>query len=265
LISAEEITGAIRSLGVEPGDTLFVQSQLLSSLRVQGRTREDKLATIVEALRGAVPDGTLILPAFSYSFTRGETYDPAESTTDIGPLPEYFRRLDGVRRTLDPMFSASVLGPVPPSWEATLFEEPNADALGDTSIFGFLRAIGAKLLLYGVSFNACSFAHSVEQRMEVPYRYWKDFSGTVRNRGAERSLTVSYFVRDLETDTVGNFVPLGEDLLAAGLARATTVPRGPSLMVTDTRAVDLMGERRLRENPEYLLRRAHADPAPARS
>jgi aminoglycoside 3-N-acetyltransferase len=260
LISADHISAAIRGLGVEPDDTMFVQADLRSSLFVEGRTREEKLATVVAGLRGAVPDGTLILPAFSYSFCRGELFDPETTGCDIGPLPEFFRTRPGVRRTLDPIFSASVLGPVPPEWHARLFEEPSTDALGDAGIFGFLRDVNAKLLLYGVHFNACSFAHHVEQLAGVPYRYWKEFPGTARTPAGERSFTVRYFVRDLETDTSSNFNPLGDALLEAGLARRTAIPRGPKLTVTDARSVVDVGLEKLADHPEYLLRRGHPDP-----
>jgi aminoglycoside 3-N-acetyltransferase len=265
LISAQQITDAIRALGVARDDTMFVQAELLSSLRVEGATREEKLATIVAGLRGAVDAGTLILPAFSYSFCRDEVFDPETSATSIGPLPEYFRTLPGVRRTLDPIFSANVLGPIPARWERRLFEEPNTDALGSDGIFGFLRDVNAKLLLYGVIFNACSFAHHVEQLAQVPYRYWKDFPGTMRSGGEERSLTVRYFVRDLDSDTVSNFNPLGDALIAAGRARTTTIPRGPKLIVTDAESVVDMGMEKLAEHPEYLLRRGHPDLEPARA
>jgi aminoglycoside 3-N-acetyltransferase len=259
LISAAQITTAVRGLGVRPGDTLFVQAELRSSLHVEGRTREQKLATIVAGLRGAVGDGTLILPAFSYSFCRGESFDPDTSECDLGPLPEYFRTLPGVRRTLDPIFSASVLGPVPAEWHGRLFEQPSTDALGDSGIFGFLRDVNAKLLLYGVHFNACSFAHHVEQLAGVPYRYWKEFPGTARTPAGERSFTVRYFVRDLETDTASNFNPLGDALLDGGRARVTAIPKGPKLTVTDAQSVVDVGLEKLAEHPEYLLRRGHQD------
>ena len=265
MISAQQISAAIRGLGVEPGDTMFVQSNLLSSLRVDGASREDKLATIVDGLRGAVPSGTLILPAFSYSFCRGEVYDPETSPCDIGPLPEFFLGQPGVRRTLDPIFSASVLGPVPAEWEGRLFEQPNTDALGDSGIFGFLRDVNAKLLLYGVHFNACSFAHHVEQLAGAHYRYWKDFPGTMRAHGGEQSFTVRYFVRDLDSDTVSNFNPLGDALTAAGRARTATIPRGPKLIVTDAQSVVEVGLEKVAEHPDYLLRRGHPDLELARS
>jgi aminoglycoside 3-N-acetyltransferase len=265
LISAEQITDAIRALGVAPGDTMFVQANLLSSLRVDGATREEKLATIVGGLRGAVESGTLVVPAFSYSFCRGEVFDPEASPTDIGPLPEYFRTLPGVRRTLDPIFSASILGPVPGRWERRLFEEPNTDALGDDGVFGFLRDVNAKLLLYGVHFNACSFAHYLEQLSEAPYRYWKEFPGTMRAEGGERSFTVRYFVRDLDSDTESNFNPLGDVLAERGLARSATIPKGPKLIVTDAESVVEVGMEKLADHPEYLLRRGHPDVELARS
>ncbi len=42
-----------------------------------GRTREEKLDTIVAGLSGAVSEGALIVPTFTYSFCRGEKFDVA--------------------------------------------------------------------------------------------------------------------------------------------------------------------------------------------
>jgi aminoglycoside 3-N-acetyltransferase len=51
-----------------------------------------------------------------------------------------------------------------------------------------------------VDIQAASIIHYCEQRANVPYRYWKDFSGQVKigDQWLEKSYRV--FVRDLKID-----------------------------------------------------------------
>jgi hypothetical protein len=91
----------------------------------------------------------------------------------------------------------------------------------------------------------------------VPYRYFKDFHGTVVDGDASTAVTARYYVRDLESDVVNTFTPLARDLLAAGDARSARLDRGPQLFVTGARAVSAAVQRGIADNPDYLLVRGH--------
>src|SRR5206468_7558871 len=121
---------------------------------------------------------TCALP-ISYSFCNGEPFDIRESPSTVGALSERFRMLPEVRRTADPIFSTAVMGRVPPEWERPLFAVGDRDCFGEESVFAYLRRSSAKLAFFGVGFEFCTFVHHVEQLLGVPYRYMKDFSGTV--------------------------------------------------------------------------------------
>lgn len=262
MISAPDISRALAQLGVMRGDTLLVHSGLKGALRLAGDTREEKLATLTAGLCDSVPDGLLILPTFTYSFTRGEDFHLRDSPSTVGILSERFRALPGVRRTTDPIFSCALLGELADPWGECLLRIGDHDCFGPHSIFGLLAHADAKLLFLGVGFQMCTFVHHVEQRLRVPYRHLKDFHGTVLD-GDERAaaVTARYFVRDLADDVESHFAPLGEDLLAAGDARRACLERGPGLYVTSAAAVASRIERRLGEHPDYLLRRGHRAPA----
>jgi len=266
MIAAGQITEALASLGVRPHDTVFVHSGLERCLAVAGRSREEKLATIVRGLAEAVPDGRLILPTFTYSFCEGETFSVERSPSTVGTLSEHFRQLPGVRRTTDPIFSAAVLGvPLPEAWERRLFTVRDTDCFGDESVFAYLLEAGAKLLFFGVSFEFCTFVNRVEQHLRVPYRYFKEFPGVVTTGSGRARVTARYFVRDLESDVENYFQPLADALLAEGRAAAAAIPRGPELFLTDGRAVAEIATERVRENPDFLLRRGHPDRVAAAS
>jgi aminoglycoside 3-N-acetyltransferase len=259
VINADDITEAVASLGVGPGDSVFVHSGLQSALRVEGRSRDQKLATIVRGLRGALPQGVLMLPAFSFSYCKGEEYDVERTPSTVGVLPEYFRRLPETRRTLDPIYSASVIGELPTRWEDSLFRVRDTDALGDESVFGFMREQNVKLLFFGVPFATCTYVHHIEQRLGVPYRYFKEFSGVLRDGSRTTATTARFYVRDLDADVQTYLAPLGEALLRESAATTSALPRGPSLYLTDALSVESLAARGVRQNPDYLLARGHQE------
>jgi aminoglycoside 3-N-acetyltransferase len=257
MITAGHITEALADLGVRPQDNLFVHAGLQRCLTVAGRSREEKLATIVSGLRDAVPEGRLVLPTFTYSFCDGEAFDVEHSPSKVGMLTEHFRGLPGVRRTVDPIFSSAVQGALPPAWERRLFSVHDTDCFGDESIFAYLLESRAKLLFFGVSFEYCTFVYLVEQRLNVPYRYFKHFDGLVRSGTRIVPATARYFVRDLEGDVHNWLGPLAQALTETGRASSASLPRGPELFLTDAASVAEIAVERVRANPDFLLRRGH--------
>ncbi len=244
-------------MGVRATDVLWVHAGLQTALQMAGDSPAAKVDTILDALDDAVPEGILVVPTFTYSFTREESYDVEASPSTVGVLGERFRHRDGVRRTTDPVFSAALRGTLPPAWERRLFEVHDVECFGERSIFSYLREVDAKLLFIGVGFEYCTQVHYLEQRMRVPYRYLKDFTGTVRMGGRTAPVNARYYARDLEGDVVNHFGPLGEALLASGGMISATLPRGPSLLLTSAAAVEDEATRRLRANPDFLLRKGH--------
>jgi aminoglycoside 3-N-acetyltransferase len=146
VLTARDITDALRRLGVDRADIVFLHSGLRRCLVVAGTTREQKLATLVRGMLDSVPDGALILPAFSYSFCRDQPFDVQHTPSRVGVLPEYFRRLPHVRRTPEPIFSTAVRGTLPAAWERRLFTIGDKDCFGDESVFALLLEADAKLV-----------------------------------------------------------------------------------------------------------------------
>lgn len=257
LISAADITAALRAVGVAEDDTIFVHAGLQGSGRVEGARSRDKLATITAGLAGAVEGGTLILPTFTYSHCWDEVYDLAETPSTVGLLSEHFRRLPGVRRTADPIFSAAVLGPVDAAFEEPLFAVGDSDCFGPRSIFAQLAARNGTVVFYDVGFGFCTFVHHVEQALAVPYRYPKAFTGTVRDGDVERETATTFYVRHLDQDADPHFGPLEAALAAEGALRRTTIPGGPTLLAVDTRAIAAVVRREVAANPDFLIPRGH--------
>jgi aminoglycoside 3-N-acetyltransferase len=258
VIAAADIAAALGDLGVRPDDAIFVHAGLRGALRVEGASAEEKVDTVLDGLARAVPDGILAMPTFTYSFCNGEHFDVDETPSTVGALSERFRRLDGVERTADPLFSAAIQGQAPARWRQALFALGDKDAFGPGSVFALLREQRAKIVFLGVGFEFCTYVHHVEQLLDVPYRFHKKFHGTVSRGGESRAAGATYFVRPLDEDVEPFLDPLGDALLENGGARTAALEDGPELMVCDAAAIERTVEQRLAENPDFLLTRGHA-------
>jgi aminoglycoside 3-N-acetyltransferase len=93
-----------------PGSKVMVHSALSSFGRVEGGA-----LTVIEALMEVItPQGTLIMPSFNHGTAFEDIapgyYDPTETPTINGAIPDLFWRLPGVRRSLDPTHAIAAWG-----------------------------------------------------------------------------------------------------------------------------------------------------------
>ena len=255
MIDHDDITAALRDLGVG-ARPLLVHSDLRCCLTLRGRTRDEKLATMLAGLEGAIGDGPLLVPTYTYSYHRGEDFEPARSPSTVG-FGEWVRAQPGSRRTPDPIYSTAVRGRLPGDWEQRLFAVGDSDCYGPDSVFAYLRAVDAQILFFGVAATANTFVHHLEQVLGVPYRYFKDFGGRVLIGDSAIATRARCFVRDLESDVVVHFAPLVHAMREAGESSSTTFERGPRLTLTSAAAVERCVRRGLAANADFLLRSGH--------
>jgi aminoglycoside 3-N-acetyltransferase len=156
----------------------------------------------LEALDLVLGNATIAVPAFNFDFARGSAYDPwTTPSRNMGAFSEYIRLQPEARRTLHPMQSLAVIGP----FAADLAGWDTPSAFDPGSAFERMLELDFKLLLLGADIHSVSIVHYCEQRACVPYRYWKDFTGSVRvtnDAGSPEPIwqtrTYRMFVRDLE-------------------------------------------------------------------
>jgi aminoglycoside 3-N-acetyltransferase len=100
-------------------------------------------------------------------------------------------------------------------------------SIGEDSAFDKLRKKGGtRFLFLGVSPSKCmTYTHYVEERLGVPYRYNRDFTGTITDDQGTARETYSLFVRYRGVIPSGNNV-LEQELIGRGLM--AQVPCGDS-------------------------------------
>lgn len=182
-----DLVNGLRLIGLRPGDTVFFQVSHLTLGQLDcGPSGREVCDSLYSALREVIgPEGTMLLPAFSFSFCGNEDFDVQATPSIQGAWSssleflEYFRRLPGVVRSVDPIFSVAGEGP---RAELLLARLPNT-SYGTDCFHERLMKSGGKICGIGVGLAEASFLHYVEEAVGVPFRYKKLFTGRITQNG----------------------------------------------------------------------------------
>jgi len=159
------IISGLQQLKDLPGARVMVHSSLSSFGHVEGGAY-----TVIAALMEVVtPQGTLMMPSFNHgvAFEDGAPgyYDPGETPTTNGAIPDLFWRLPGVQRSLDPTHAIAAWGQ-----DSRRYTQHHHRTLtmGLQSPLGMLYQDGGLGLLLGVGYGSNTFHHIVETAFEAP-------------------------------------------------------------------------------------------------
>jgi aminoglycoside 3-N-acetyltransferase len=206
LLGPGEVIHAFERCGIRSGDVVMVHSDALVAAQFPPMSAAARYDLLIDALLTLLGrDGTLVMPTFTYSFSRGETFDVRQSPSTVGAITEHFRHRSGVRRSLNPMFSVAAYGR---HADEFAMADPS-DCFGEQSAFAQLHVRDGKIVCIGCAFDRITFIHYVEQQIGVDYRYFKAFEGCVIDADCMmRTATVRCFVRDLDRNVITDLSPL---------------------------------------------------------
>jgi aminoglycoside 3-N-acetyltransferase len=241
-VTAEQTLAALQAVGIQPGDGALVHSAIQSLGQPQDGVGMyyTALCQVLDSPSGlgqASPGrGTLAVPAFNFAFARGEPYDPQSTpSAGMGALSEYIRQRPEARRTPHPMQSLAVVG----RYAADLAGRDTPSAFDQGSAYERMLELDFKLVLLGASIQAVSMLHYSEQRLPVPYRYWKDFTGAYRTADGWAPRTYRMFVRDLQLDPKIELYPVQSALQTQGKWQSVPLSYG---QVACCRLVDFVAQ-----------------------
>ncbi len=182
--TSARIAEAVRVAGVRPGGVLLVHASLRSLGKVPGGA-----ATVIAGLRQALgPDGTLLMPALSYATVTRERprFDLTLTPSNVGIIPETFRRQPGVQRSLHPTHSVCGIGPA----AAALLGEHGQDSTpcGAHSPFHRLPQVNGQLLMLGCGLAPNTSFHAIEEMVVPPYLYGEAIEYELIDGGGERTV-----------------------------------------------------------------------------
>jgi len=259
--TASDIGRALDQLAIPSGGVMLVHSSLVALGPAHELSPRDVPAALLHALRDHVgPDGTIVVPTFTFAFCRGEPFDVSASPSEqMGSFAEHVRLRPESLRSSHPMQSIAAVGPL--AGFLTEPDTPTAFAVG--SSWHRLLEADATVLMLGAPLQTVSLVHWSEERAEVPYRYMKSFRGAWR-RSPEASFVdreYAMFVRDLTIDP-----RLELSILAGGLGdgmRTAQVGAGSFHAFPATRVVETT-DKLLAHDPWALVGRWRCERCAAR-
>ena len=119
----------------------------------------------------------MCVPTFTFSFCNRQHYCVPTSASKMGAFNEFVRRVPEAVRSIDPLMSNAVLGDDP-----DIVTNLSRNSIGEGSTFDKLhqRGAGVKFLFLGTTVSDCfTYTHYVEERLAVPYRYNRTFTGRI--------------------------------------------------------------------------------------
>lgn len=203
---------------IQKGDCLYVVSDCLELAKAVreagGRFSPDRLIDKLQELVGE--EGTLLFPTFNWDFCQGAAFDYYKTPVKTGALSKAALKREEFARTEHALYSFAVWG----KDREKLLANKNVNSFGPGTIFEYMYEKNAKVMVIGIGpLKGTTYIHHVEQMVEVPYRYNKEFTADYTDKdGNTAKRTYCMYVRDLEMDPkhINGFEPLAEKMIGEG-------------------------------------------------
>lgn len=237
----ESLERVLDTLGITTGDTLFLGCDMsrivlprypaaLNREAIRERERRwcDFLLSGLLARLG--PNGTLLVPTFTYSYgTRGEPYCHEVTKSETGPFTEFVRTRSGAIRSLHPLHSIAGLG----KNASAILNDTGRAAYGALSPFARLARFETKFLCLGTTIgDSLTYVHHLEQVYGSNHRYHKAFTTPVYRAGIEVGGPWLCFVRYLGVESRPRIANMEDALRRAGVLRESGNDAGPNQCVS---------------------------------
>ena len=141
----------------------------------------------------------IFVPTFSYDFLRKGNYDHLLSLPDIGRFSNEFFNIYHKNRSLDPVFNYCSIFP-----EKKVKNLWCKNAFGKSSFFEKMSDKEFLVINFDLPMFSSTFIHYLENKFKVPYRFLKNFEGSITYREKVIYSNYEYYVRDLNKNSIYN-------------------------------------------------------------
>lgn len=164
IVRREDLDCGFRDLGLKRGDIVMVHSSLSAFGFVEGGAH-----AVIDVLTSILTEeGLLLMPSFNHGAAFGENapgyYDPQETPTTNGIIPDTFWRRKGVWRSLNPTHPYAAWGK---NARRIVEHHHRTLTMGPDSPLGQAWRVGGYCLLLGVDHRVTTFKHVVETTRKV--------------------------------------------------------------------------------------------------
>lgn len=154
----EKIAQDIINLGIKSDDTVLMHSSLSSLGYVEGGAD-----TVIDTMLSVLSEGTLLVPALSYSTVNKDNpvFSVQDTPSCIGKISETFRKREGVMRSIHPTHSVCGVGKY--AKEILSQHLDTSTPAGAKSPFALLPKYNGKILMLGCTLRPNTSMHAVEE------------------------------------------------------------------------------------------------------
>ncbi len=165
----EIISSNLKELGLKKEGVVLVHSSLKSLGTSIGGP-----GTLINAIMDALgPSGTLLMPALSEQYVHEENpfFNVVTTPTNTGAIPEYFRKMDGVIRSINPTHSVCGYG----KYAKEILGKHHLDETpcGKNSPFYLLPKYEGQIVFIGCGLKPNTSMHAIEELVEPDYLFKK--------------------------------------------------------------------------------------------
>jgi aminoglycoside 3-N-acetyltransferase len=246
-VTNSDLLRCLESVGAGDCRLLYVHSEMSFGKPNPELGKTGLLQAVLDTLLElGVP--TLCVPTFTFSFCNGVGYDVKQSRSKMGVFNEYIRRLPQAERSTDPLMSSAAVGE-----DKSVVRNVGHHSIGEGCTFDKMHAAkNARFLFLGVGAAKCfTYTHFVEERVRVPYRYDREFTGTITDGERQYEDTYTLFVRynGVQPETTTKF----EDyLVKAGLMKKVACGDNFVSSIAEPVAYETIAGK-IREDANYFL------------
>lgn len=195
----------ISSIPIQRGETIDIVSDLLDIGVYCKRCKiEFDPNKLIDYFCDAVgTEGNVLIRTFSHDFCTKKKWSYKTTRSSVGALGNVALERADFMRTKHPIFSWMVYG----RDKEYLCALDNQSSFSSESVFGWEYGVDAKLITLGSPMSeGFTFIHFVEQKVGVPYRYEKFFTGEyIDKNNISMGKTYSMYVRNTEDYEIGKF------------------------------------------------------------
>jgi hypothetical protein len=184
-------------------EVLVLFSALWTFGHILGLQRDSGNLVLATIMNAVGPSRTLVLPSYTFNFSRTHLYDVVRTKPETGVLPEIAVKANGFVRSLNPMVSHAAFGPR----AVEIISCKQTTAWGEDSVMGWFELQRVRIGVLGITWGkGCGYIHRAEEKFGVPYRYYKRFLGNLLINGIDRGdCSETMFVRPMSVPFVRGY------------------------------------------------------------
>ncbi len=248
-ITSAQIQDKLTELGLSEGASVLVHSSLSSFGHVEGGAE-----AVIGALLGAVGNsGTVLVPTLTatadHNSSNPPVFDPENSKSWTGRIPEIFRVRPAAIRSWHPTHSVAAIGANAKSLtEDHTFSISPCD---ECSPYGKLaESENGYVLLIGVDYESMTLLHHVEEIAAVDYHMQKDLANATIVDG---NTTIERHYMMHQWGTPRDFNILEPLMIERGVQRKTTIGNSEVRLLSAKGVVEIT-LKALRSNSRFLCK-----------